>query len=647
MKKRYTLLFLAPLIGAIINCSTVTSRLQPDISSEWQQHKHVRAAAQEVSDDASAANWPYLYTPAQVYRDALWAVEMGWYAEEELAPPTRPLATWEVSDTASFLYSDTDSDRQVKAVLRYITPHFYMWFEEEVSVSDGDIAWAAEQMENEVYPKVRSLFGEEWSPGIDGDVHIFVLHLAQLSDHSYGEFGSGDECPETLCSFSNGHEIIYLTLDDLGVGTDQYLGVLAHELQHAVSYNTDGNESNWLNEGLSTLAETASGHGELAGDFVPDFLANPDLQLNDWPSLQEDDGPNYGAAYLFSLYLYERFGEEFIRSLARQAHDDITGVEMTLHEHAALPFEQVFGEWAVANLLDDSELANGQFGYLHEELPSLKITASHSENPAEVSTTVHQYAADYVALNFRDDLRLTFDGSEQTALLPTSAHSGNRFWWSNRLDNSIASLQTQLDLTGLSNPKARFWMWYDTEMDWDAVMIQISVDEGQSWEIVKGQHSGENAWWEYMYTGQSGDSGSPKWVEEEIDLRRWGGKSVILRVQSMTDSVFSGPGFAFDDFVLESDEGRQRQQDFETNADGWEASGFIYAGEAVRQHWAVYIVTLGAEPTITPLTLNEQNWGEIEIKSGGELKRSILVVAALAPFTLEAASYTYQATVLP
>jgi hypothetical protein len=524
--------------------------------------------------DLAASDWPYSYPPARVYQDAEWAVEMGWYSRAELTPPVQPLTTWHVGDTATFIYRDSDDDREITAVLRSITPHFYMWFEEGTDVSDSDIAWAAEQAEHSVYAKVHTLFGEEWSPGVDGDPHIFVLHLAQLSRDSYGQFGSLDECPVALCTYSNGHEMIYVTLDGLGVGTDEYLGVLAHELQHLIRYHVDGNESTWLDEGFSTLAETLSGHDNIADDFVSEFLADPDLQLNHWRT-DKDEPVNYGASYLFSLYLYERFGEGFIRNLAQQPQDDMTGVEVTLREHTSLSLDEVFGEWTVANLLDDSTLADGRFGYTHEKLTSLKFSASHAEYPLDASGTVHQYAADYIAFNVQDDLRLTFDGSDQTALLTTKAHSGHRFWWSNRLDNSIASLQT------------------------------------------------------------------------EIDLARWQGKSVLFRIQYITDNAVSSPGFALDDFVLESLEGVQRRQDFEAHADGWQARGFVYAGDAVRQQWAVYLVTLGDEPMVTRLTLNDRNQGEIVIPADGNLKRSILVVAALAPFTLETASYTYQATVIP
>ena len=41
------------------------------------------------------------------------------------------------------------------------------------------------------------------------------------------------------------------------VGSNQYLSVLAHELQHAVHWNGDRTEDTWVNEGLSEVARAA------------------------------------------------------------------------------------------------------------------------------------------------------------------------------------------------------------------------------------------------------------------------------------------------------------------------------------------------------------------------------------------------------
>jgi immune inhibitor A len=649
-----SLLVFMPLLGALLNCNTVMSRLQPATPTVVQPDPPTATPAPTSTDGppSDPTSLPVLvdsydYLPAPTYVDAQWAVAMGWYSAQELAPPATGALDWQTGDVLAFKYYNAAGDEiEVKAELRHITPHFYMIFEEGTTASDANIAAAAERIENEIYPTSRRVFGEEWSPGVDGDPHIIILNMAELGD-SYGEFSSDDECPLALCDYSNGHEMIYIGLEDLRVGTNEYLAVVAHELQHLIGYNTDGSESGWVGEGLSVLSELINGYPELASGPVVDFFDDPDLQLNQWPAPDEDDWPNYGASYLFALYLYERFGEPFIHDWTRQPHDDMTGVEATLAAHTGLSLNQVFGEWAVANLVDDTQVEGGQFGYRQEDVPAIDFTKTHTSYPVSESATVHQFAADYVRFNADQDLHIIFQGDTRVPLLPAAAHSGSRFWWSNRLEASAASLQTELDLSGLSNPTARFWTWFDTEPDYDVVMVQVSDDQGQSWTIVDGRHSQSDQWWEHIYTGTSGSGGSPEWVEEEIDLRRWAGESIVLRIQYITDPSFNRAGLALDDFVLDSDQGVQRQDDFESGAPGWEALGFVHANADVRQSWSVHLVTLEGEPVIHPLALDGDNRGAIDVAASGERLQAILVVAATAPFSREWANYRYEVSALP
>jgi hypothetical protein len=190
-------------------------------------------------------------------------------------------------------------------------------------------------------------------------------------------------------------------------------------------------------------------------------------------------------------------------------------------------------------------------------------------------------------------------------------------------------------------------MWHDTEPEWDVVMAQVSRDGGRSWEIVRGEHSQRDDWWDYEWTGLSGGEDPAAWVQEEIDLNSWAGESVLLRFQYVTDGFATGRGFALDDFQLEGAAGVVREWDFESGAEGWEAAGFVHLGDTLRQQWAVTLVTLGGVPLVQPVAVDEGGQAEIDIPSDGKLQRHVLVVTALTPFTLESAHYTYRVTPLP
>jgi len=70
----------------------------------------------------------------------------------------------------------TPSLPTVNATLRLITPHGYFYFQEGLEVSQEDLQQAGQDFEEIVYPTVVRYFGQEWTPGVDSDSHITLLH---------------------------------------------------------------------------------------------------------------------------------------------------------------------------------------------------------------------------------------------------------------------------------------------------------------------------------------------------------------------------------------------------------------------------------------------------------------------------------------
>ena len=148
------------------------------------------------------------------------------------------------------------------------------------------------------------------------------------------------------------------------IGTEAYLGVLAHELQHAVHWNADASEDTWVNEGLSDLAVALLGYG--SGSSLR-FLSSGPTSMVHWPISGIGSRANYGAASLFMHYLVEHYGNsEDLRPLVDQTADGIAGINAYLKElgHRAT-FRQVFEDWSVANYLDrfQPDLTEGPYTY--------------------------------------------------------------------------------------------------------------------------------------------------------------------------------------------------------------------------------------------------------------------------------------------
>ena len=58
-----------------------------------------------------------------------------------------------------------------------------------------DLRDLADAFEYHIYPTDRSFFGSEWTPGVDGDPHIYILYARGIGDDNAGYFSSADEFP--------------------------------------------------------------------------------------------------------------------------------------------------------------------------------------------------------------------------------------------------------------------------------------------------------------------------------------------------------------------------------------------------------------------------------------------------------------------
>ncbi|MCB0240386.1 MAG: hypothetical protein KDH08_17465, partial [Anaerolineae bacterium] len=110
------------------------------------------------------------------------------------------------------------------------------------------------------YPTDRNFFGSEWSPGVDNDPRLHILHSEQLGDSIAGYFSGADEVSNKAQPFSNEREMFYINIDNTKPDTDFYNGVLAHEFQHMIHWYQDKNETSWVNEGMSELASELNGY---------------------------------------------------------------------------------------------------------------------------------------------------------------------------------------------------------------------------------------------------------------------------------------------------------------------------------------------------------------------------------------------------
>lgn len=560
--------------------------------------------------------------------------------------PTAP--EYKVGDKKNFWVTNvnTNENFEIETTLRYVTPHTYFWAENSLDVDMGDLKRLMDTFEEKIYPTDREFFGSEWTPGVDGDPHIYMIYAGNIGTTVAGYFSSMDSFNPEVHEYSNGHEAFVIE-GSQDLGYEYTYAVLAHEFVHMIQFNSDRNDVSWLGEGFAEVGAYLNGYEVGGSDWT--YASSPDLQLNDWADANSPDfGTHYGASFLYLLYYLDRFGEEATQALTANPANDITSVDATLAElnitdpltGKLITADDVFMDFAAALFLKDKSVGDGRFTFNnYADGPQSYATETITACPAApIMRNVHQYGIDYVSIACAGNFNLRFEGSTVASLLPIDPHSGDYFVWSNKGDESDMTLTREFDLTSVSGPvEISYWTWYDIEKDYDYLYLEISED-GEHWQIVQAPSTtdedptGANLGW--AYNGKSGG-----WIEETVDLSAYAGKKIQVRFEYITDAAVNGEGLLLDDIRVDA---IGYASDFESDLGGWEASGFVRAQNVLPQTFRLaLIVQHNGETSVQYVELNADQTADIPLalESGDTVT---VIVTGVTRFTRDTATYSIE-----
>jgi immune inhibitor A len=564
---------------------------------------------------------------------------------ETLPPPAEPL---KVGAQQKFWItnSNTDEHFQIDATLKYITPHTYFWAEDGANVNMDDLKALMDTFENKIYPTDREFFGSEWTPGVDGDPHIYVVYSSNIGTTVAGYFSSADSYNPLVRKYSNGHETYVLgTSQDLA---DNYTySTLAHEFVHMIQFATDRNDVSWISEGFAELGAFLNGYDVGGADWM--YAQNPDLQLNDWADSNSPDfAPHYGLSFLYLTYFLDRFGQDATKALTANPENDLTSVDDTLSSlnitdastGKPITADDVFIDWAVTMFVQDKNVGDGRYTFHnYPDAPQTSATETVSTCPSDsFSRSVHQYGVDYISVDCSGNHTLHFEGSTATGLLPVDAHSGAYSFWSNRGDESDMTLTREFDFTNASGPLSlSYWTWYDIEKNWDYVYVEVSED-GKTWQTVKTPSgtdtnpTGNSYGW--GFTGKTDG-----WIQEEVDLSAYAGKKIQVRFEYVTDAALNGEGFLLDDIRVDA---ISYASDFETDNGGWVAEGFVRVENILPQTFRLaLIIQSGGKTTVQNIEVSADQIADIPLNlQPGDT--ATLVITGTTRFTREHANYSIE-----
>lgn len=329
-------------------------------------------------------------------------------------------------------------------------------------------------------------------------------------------------------------------------------------------------------------------------------------------------------------------GQDDLKPLVIQPEDGIAGINQYLKTLGYdEDFNDVFKKWATANILDEHLQTDSKIlGYYGLDIRSMIHKSIHGEEYKE--SRIPQYAVEYIELDSgREPFQLSFRGDTEVALLPVNLGEGS-CWWSNSGDSIDSTLSHNVEIPLGSTATLEYNIWFDIEEDWDYVYIEVSVDGGDNWQILEPpETSTNNPLGNAFGAGYTGKSVG--WRTESVDLTEFSGENIWVRFQYVTDDAVNGSGACIHDLSIST-------AGITVNESQWDAHGFVFTNNVVRQNFQVQLITVGDDPRVLQLSLDASNSGKWIVQPPKFDETLILAVGSLAEKTQELAQYTVSLT---
>lgn len=425
-----------------------------------------------------------------------------------------------------------------------------------------------------------------------------------------------------------------------------YEGTFAHEYQHLLQYYTDPSESIAVNEGLSDFAQTLVGYvdgtktvydkggdghlycfqgfGTVRTDFNtnPRDCGGPENSFNLWDEGSNASGvlADYGHAYQFMLYLYDKFGEKFMSALHRDGeHQGIDAIDTQL-KALGTSFKKVFHDFQSMTLLDKvvGDAKNSLLvGVSRSKVttPSLRSSVN-LDNPAAYATPgAAPNGADYVPLKVKGkaikgkDLRsVKFVGAKTLPVQPLAwttvsddeDRPGDAVLFSGNENSTDASAVTEVTVPA-ADPTLTFLAKYGAEEGYDYGYVQVSTDGGKTYTSIEGDKTVEGP------LGPSLNGTTDGFEPHSFDLSAYAGQKILVSLRYVSDGGVNEGGLKIDDVKVGG----------ELVSDGSSLAPFKSTTEVFPtpvENWHVKLV--GIRPGKVPYVAQVQADGRSSVKIG-------------------------------
>ncbi|MDN5709318.1 MAG: immune inhibitor A [Planococcus sp. (in: firmicutes)] len=349
-----------------------------------------------------------------------------------------------------------------------------------------------------------------------------------------------------------------------------FFGTTIHELQHLIQADNDGAEETWVNEGMSTFSEFLGGYGHGEGS-INFYLDHPENSLVNWDEHgTAATGPetiaDYGQVYLFTLYMYDKFGKEFIREIATDGNTQgIASIDKVLEEYGTnKTFTELYQDFMTALTLDDDTVSK-DYKFDSIDLRELPVgdgvrgkTVDFEKAKTFEKEGVPAWGGDFKEFNLDRTVRgMKFDGVDflplQWETVANPLDASEQVLHANNGDEADQALIFGATVPA-ANPTLSFEHYYNIEEQWDFAAVQVSTDNGETWKSLENDNTRSDVVEEGYPTIKENVPGftgeKTNWSTETFDLADYAGQDVLVSFRNMTDWGSNEAGWFIKDIQL-------------------------------------------------------------------------------------------------
>ena len=370
-----------------------------------------------------------------------------------------------------------------------------------------------------------------------------------------------------------------------------YEGTFAHEWQHLRHHYTDPFETTWMNEGLSDFAQTLTGYvnsqatvfdrgadshifcyqgfGSVQTAFNPNprDCGGPENSLNLWG---EDDTASavladYGHAYSFMLFLFDRYGTDIMSRLHNDGElQGLPSLDAALQAEGAGSMYGVLHDFQSMTLLDkflgDSSKSKIQgVSKSRVTTPSLRSSVNFANPDVNDDPGAAPNGADYVQLQAaggrvlagRELRSLSFTGATELPPIPLAwtivsndpDRPDNPVLFSGNENNTDASAVASVNVPA-ADPTLRFLAKYGAEAGFDYGYVQVSTDGGATYTSIPGDHTVDAP----LGPGLNGTTEG--FEPRSYDLSAYAGQDILVAIRYVSDGGVNEGGLLVDDITV-------------------------------------------------------------------------------------------------